>query len=82
MVWAQASELTYALLAATNGYILEADHPDQGTVKVIGSPIRMSATPTVPGVGTAELGQHTEEVLLEAGFSWDEIAQLQTDGAY
>jgi crotonobetainyl-CoA:carnitine CoA-transferase CaiB-like acyl-CoA transferase len=28
-----------------------------------------------------ELGQHTEEVLLEAGYGWDEIAQLRESGA-
>jgi formyl-CoA transferase len=28
-----------------------------------------------------ELGQHTEEVLLEAGYSWEEISQLRENGA-
>ena len=28
-----------------------------------------------------ELGQHTEEVLLEAGFEWEEIAALRETGA-
>ena len=28
-----------------------------------------------------EVGQHTEEVLLEAGYSWDDIAELQSSGA-
>jgi formyl-CoA transferase len=27
-----------------------------------------------------ELGQHTEEVLLEAGYSWDDITSLSEDG--
>ena len=52
--------------------------------------------PTVPLVASAgalqrhrraygeiapELGQHTEEVLLEAGFTWDEIAALRDAAA-
>jgi formyl-CoA transferase len=28
-----------------------------------------------------ELGQHTEEVLLEAGYSWEEISRLRGSGA-
>lgn len=65
-----------------NGYFVEGHHPTRGQVKVVGNPIRLSETPAVPGIVTPELGQHTEEVLLEAGFSWDEIAQLQADGAW
>ena len=42
----------------------------------------MSATPTVPGVVAPELGQHTEQVSLEIGFSWEEVAELQADGAW
>jgi crotonobetainyl-CoA:carnitine CoA-transferase CaiB-like acyl-CoA transferase len=68
--------------AVTNGYLMEVDHPEWGPMRVVGSPVRLSATPTRPGVVAPELGEHTEEVLLEAGFTWDEIAQLQADGAY
>ncbi len=68
--------------AVTNSYIVEVDHPEWGPIKTVGSPLRMSSTPTEPGVVAPNLGQHTEEVLLEAGFSWDDIAQLQAEGAY
>lgn len=65
-----------------NGYFAEGEHPVRGQVKVVGNPLRLSETPTVPGIVTPELGQHTEEVLIEAGFSWSEIAELQADGAW
>ncbi|MCP3855232.1 MAG: CoA transferase [Actinomycetia bacterium] len=68
--------------AVLNGYLREVDHPEWGTMRTIGSPIRMSATPTAPAVVAPDLGQHTEEVLLEVGFTWEDIAQLQADGAY
>ena len=68
--------------AFVNGYLAEVDHPVRGRTVVVGSPIRLSDTPTVPGVVAPELGQHTEEVLLEAGFGWDEIEQLRADGAW
>ena len=68
--------------AVTNGYLADVEHPERGPVRVVGSPVRLSATPAQPGVRAPDLGQHTEEILLEAGFTWDEIGQLQTDGAY
>ena len=48
---------------------------------IVGSPIRLSATPTRVVPDLPELGQHTEEVLLEAGLSWDDIESLRTAGA-
>lgn len=68
--------------AVANGYFIDVEHPNYGSIRTIGSPIRMSATPTVPGVVAPELGQHTEEVLLEAGFTWDELGDLQSQGAW
>ncbi|MGI9612563.1 MAG: CaiB/BaiF CoA transferase family protein [Acidimicrobiales bacterium] len=64
-----------------NGYLKRVDHPD-GERSVIGTPIRMSVTPLAPGAIAPELGQHTEEVLLEHGFTWDEIDTLRTEGAF
>ena len=68
--------------AVLNGYLVDVDHPNYGSMRTIGSPIRMSKTPTAPGVVAPELGQHTEEVLLEAGFNWKELADLQNQGAW
>ena len=65
-----------------NGYIVQVEHPTYGSISVVGNPVRMSETPTRVGVVAPELGEHTEEVLLEAGFSWEEIDQMRTDGAY
>lgn len=65
-----------------NGYFVEGDHPGRGRVRVVGNPIRLSATPTEPGIVAPEIGQHTEEVLLEAGFTWDDMEQLRREGAW
>jgi len=67
--------------AYINGYLQRVDHPEWGEVSLPGSPIRMSRTPSTPGVIAPELGQHTEEVLLEAGYTWDEIGELRDRGA-
>ncbi len=65
-----------------NGYLVRARHPDGHEVTVVGSPLQMSDTPPTPGIVAPELGQHTEEVLLEAGFTWDEIAELHSRNAF
>ncbi len=64
-----------------NGYIASVEDPDGVVVEVVRAPVRFSdATPTAQP-RSPELGQHTEEVLLESGYSWDEIAGLSEDGA-
>lgn len=71
----------YAEVAAdpqvwANGYL----HDDDGTTNV-GTPIRLSATPARVGGPAPELGQHTEDVFLEAGYTWEEITALRDAGA-
>ena len=68
--------------AWANGYFAKAQHPEWGEITTVGFPIRFSATPAIPGVVTPELGQHTEEVLLEAGFTWEELEELRAAGAW
>jgi crotonobetainyl-CoA:carnitine CoA-transferase CaiB-like acyl-CoA transferase len=65
-----------------NGYLVQVDHPHWGPVNAIGSPLRLSETPTVPGVVAPELGQDTESVLLAEGYTWEELAALRAGGAW
>lgn len=67
--------------AYINGYLQRTEHPEWGAVTLPGSPIRLSATPATPGVVVPELGQHTEEILLEVGYTWDDISALRDSGA-
>lgn len=63
------------------GYFTSVDHPEWGDVTMVGHPIRYSgSTPRVDGLAP-ELGQHTEEILLELGRDWDDIAALRESGA-
>ena len=53
------------------------DHPEIGKVRVVGNPIKLSETPLHTKNPPPELGQHSEEILLEAGFSWEDIAAFR-----
>ncbi len=64
-----------------NGYLERFEHPEWGEISTMGCPIRLSETPARPGRIAPEIGQHTEEVLLEIGLGWDEIAALREAGA-
>jgi crotonobetainyl-CoA:carnitine CoA-transferase CaiB-like acyl-CoA transferase len=63
--------------AYENGYLQRIEHPEWGELPMVGVPIRLSDTPSKAGELAPELGQHTEEVLLELGFEWDEITTLR-----
>ncbi|MFT3667128.1 MAG: CaiB/BaiF CoA-transferase family protein [Pseudoxanthomonas sp.] len=63
------------------GMIVETAHPLAGAVPMVGSPLKLSATPVTSPRAPPMLGQHTDSVLREAGFSDDEIAALRASGA-
>ena len=75
------SSVTKELDAWYNGYLIETDHPEWGKMPVVGSPIQLSETPAEPSSFAPEVGQHTEELLLELGYSWDDILFMNESGA-
>jgi crotonobetainyl-CoA:carnitine CoA-transferase CaiB-like acyl-CoA transferase len=52
------------------------DHPVAGRVQTIGAPVKFSGGESVPAQSAPLLGQHTREVLAEAGYSDSEIEDL------
>jgi len=65
---------------AHNGTFVEFDHPSEGHVKMPGFPIKFSRTPSEVKRGAPQVGEHSREVLLEAGFTGDAIEKLISAG--
>jgi crotonobetainyl-CoA:carnitine CoA-transferase CaiB-like acyl-CoA transferase len=61
--------------------VLEVDHPQGGTTKAIGPPIKLSNLGPPSGRGAPRFGQHTKEVLLELEFDDTAIEALLAEGA-
>lgn len=61
--------------------VIEVEHPNGGSAKMPGSPIKFSDTSLESFTPPPLLGAHTDEVLLEAGYSAEDIAQLKQSGA-
>ena len=67
--------------ARVNGYIRPMNHPVAGEIFVSGTPITLNGEISTQAEPPPEHGQHTEEVLLEFGYDWEEISQLRENGA-
>lgn len=66
---------------AHNGTFVEYDHATEGPVKAPGFPIRFSRTPSVVERGAPLTGEHSREILAEAGFDDAAIERLLASGA-
>ncbi|MCK9519781.1 MAG: CoA transferase [Dehalococcoidia bacterium] len=64
-----------------NGYIVPLEHPSGRTLEIVGPAVQLSASPGSIRTAAPDFGEHTEQVLTEAGFSWDEISHLHDAGA-
>src|SRR5262249_51218978 len=82
-VWApiaSARETHDDVQVVANGYLQDAEMIDGSTMTFMTSPAQFNEE-TVQTRPAPESGEHTEEVLLEAGYSWEQISELKQKGA-
>jgi crotonobetainyl-CoA:carnitine CoA-transferase CaiB-like acyl-CoA transferase len=63
-----------------NGIVVETDHPGAGRLRQARPAARFSGTPTAIRRGGPALGEHTDEILAELGYSDTDITALRTEG--
>lgn len=77
----KVSEVVNDRQAIENDFFMDFTHPVVGPIKLVGSPILFGGVrPPIRSMAPA-LGQHTEEILLELGYNWDDITLMRDGGA-
>jgi len=66
--------------ARANDFFVTYDHPTYGPLEVVKGPVKMSRTPETLRMPGPEYGQHTDEVLLEYGYTQKDIEQFRQQG--
>ena len=83
VIWSPVQELPDVVAdpqAAAMGHFTELNHPEFGPFRTLDTPFRILGADIRARGPAPELGQHTEEVLLEAGMDWEEIGNLRESG--
>jgi crotonobetainyl-CoA:carnitine CoA-transferase CaiB-like acyl-CoA transferase len=65
---------------AHNGLIQEIDHPRAGRIKVVGVPVQFSETPGTIRLAPPLVGEHTDSILEELGYTTEQRADLRARG--
>ena len=60
--------------------ILEQEHPTIGKIKQLGFPTKLSRTPATLRLPPPLMGEHTDEVLGELGYTTEEIRAMRDEG--
>jgi crotonobetainyl-CoA:carnitine CoA-transferase CaiB-like acyl-CoA transferase len=66
--------------SVANGYIAKTTNMNGASFEIAVNPVQFDERQVVPP-GAPEHGQHTEEILMDAGLDWDRIQELKDAGA-
>lgn len=67
---------------ACNNMIVSIEDPDVGELKLLGTPVRLKGTPPQLKTFPPQLGQHSQDIALEVGYSEEEVAQMAEKGVF
>ena len=67
--------------ARANDFFIPIEHPTYGHMEVVANPIKLSKTPATIRMPAPEFSQHTEQILLDHGYTWEDITQFKEQGA-
>jgi formyl-CoA transferase len=84
LIWSVAAaplEVTKDRQAIENEFFVSWDHPVYGKIKVLNNPIKLSLTKAQIQSKAPDLGEHTDEIMKDLGFSATEIENLKNLGA-
>lgn len=71
------ADLPNDVQAKENNFFVEVDHPVGRKVKLVATPVLFEKTPASIRTSAPELGQHTEQILLDLGYSWEDIVSFK-----
>lgn len=83
LIWAPVKtplEVTRDEQAIANDYFSDWDHPTYGPVRMLNNPIKLSDTPAENLCKAPDLGEHTDQILAELGYSAERIARMRQEG--
>jgi crotonobetainyl-CoA:carnitine CoA-transferase CaiB-like acyl-CoA transferase len=66
--------------AIANNYIVPFDHPVHGRLNIPGYPAHFSECSAGPRSHAPAIGEHTDQVLNDLGFTIGEVAELRKGG--
>jgi crotonobetainyl-CoA:carnitine CoA-transferase CaiB-like acyl-CoA transferase len=72
-------EVVNDIQAIESGCFVSYEHPQRGTIRQIANPVIMGKDPATVRMPAPEFGQHTEEVLIEYGYTWEDIARFKEE---
>ncbi|MFC1940038.1 CaiB/BaiF CoA transferase family protein [Chloroflexota bacterium] len=63
--------------ARANDFFVPLEHPTHGRIEVVANPVKLSKTPASVRMPAPEFSQHTEDILLELGYTWENIERFK-----
>jgi len=72
-------EVTKDPQALANNYFIDIPHPDWGKIRMTGFPWDFSETPASWQRKAPAFGEHTDEILMEAGYTMNDIGEFRKE---